>query len=164
MRVWTLHPRYLDAKGLVALWREALLAQKVLHGLTKGYTNHPQLLRFREQEDPLGAIAHYLRIVHQESLRRGYRFDASKITPGSWDGTIEETHGQLLFEWGHLLRKLESRCPERFDSFIELALPSPHPLFVITEGAIKEWERGNQSIIPPNPQSRGGVGKRLDGH
>ena len=27
MRLWTLHPKYLDAAGLVALWREALLAQ-----------------------------------------------------------------------------------------------------------------------------------------
>jgi hypothetical protein len=27
MRIWTVHPRYLDPKGLVAAWREALLAQ-----------------------------------------------------------------------------------------------------------------------------------------
>ncbi|WP_338140756.1 pyrimidine dimer DNA glycosylase/endonuclease V [Candidatus Nitrotoga sp. 1052] len=27
MRLWTLHPCYLDSRGLVALWREALLAQ-----------------------------------------------------------------------------------------------------------------------------------------
>ncbi|HKX52383.1 MAG TPA: pyrimidine dimer DNA glycosylase/endonuclease V [Nitrosospira sp.] len=39
MRLWTLHPRYLDTKGLVAAWREALLAQKVLSGLTSGYTS-----------------------------------------------------------------------------------------------------------------------------
>jgi len=25
MRLWTLHPKYLDARGLVALWREGLL-------------------------------------------------------------------------------------------------------------------------------------------
>jgi hypothetical protein len=36
MRLWTLHPKYLDARGLVALWREALLAQKVLRGATRG--------------------------------------------------------------------------------------------------------------------------------
>lgn len=35
MRLWTLHPKYLDTKGLVALWREALLAQKVLQGKQK---------------------------------------------------------------------------------------------------------------------------------
>jgi len=30
MRLWTIHPKYLDRQGLLALWREALLAQKVL--------------------------------------------------------------------------------------------------------------------------------------
>jgi hypothetical protein len=29
-RIWSLHPKYLDARGLVALWREGLLAQAVL--------------------------------------------------------------------------------------------------------------------------------------
>ena len=48
MRIWSLHPRYLDAKGLVAVWRETLLAKHVLEGKTKGYKNHPQLNRFRE--------------------------------------------------------------------------------------------------------------------
>ena len=37
MRLWSIHPKYLGTKGLVALWREALLAQKVLQGNTKGY-------------------------------------------------------------------------------------------------------------------------------
>lgn len=37
MRLWSIHPRYLDTKGLVALWRETLLlAQAVLFGNTKG--------------------------------------------------------------------------------------------------------------------------------
>jgi hypothetical protein len=30
MRIWSLHPKYLDSKGLVALWRESLLAKNVL--------------------------------------------------------------------------------------------------------------------------------------
>ena len=37
MRLWTLHPKYLDPQGLVALWREALLARAVLQGKTRGY-------------------------------------------------------------------------------------------------------------------------------
>jgi hypothetical protein len=43
MRLWSLHPQYLDPQGLVALWREALLAQAVLRGKTRGYKHHPQL-------------------------------------------------------------------------------------------------------------------------
>ena len=46
MRLWSVHPRYLDTAGLTACWREALLAQKVLTGATRGYRRHPQLERF----------------------------------------------------------------------------------------------------------------------
>lgn len=143
MRIWTIHPKYLDAKGLIALWRETLLAQKVLQGLTRGYINHPQLIRFREQSDPVGAVAHYLRAVHEESLRRGYRFDQNKIATSSWSGTISETRGQLLFEWRHFLRKAEARCPEHYERIKEITLPSPHPLFEIVEGEVRDWERGH---------------------
>ena len=37
MRLWTIHPRYLDSRGLVALWRESLLARAVLRSQTRGY-------------------------------------------------------------------------------------------------------------------------------
>ena len=48
MRLWSLHPSYLDSAGLVALWQEGLLARKVLSSQTKGYIHHPQLHRFRK--------------------------------------------------------------------------------------------------------------------
>jgi hypothetical protein len=79
MRLWTLHPKYLDARGLVALWREALLAQKVLRGATRGYKHHPQLLRFAGQTNPPAALAAYLKAVHDEAMERDYKFDARKI-------------------------------------------------------------------------------------
>ena len=79
MRVWSLHPRYLDPVGLVALWRETLLARKVLLGQTRGYRHHPQLRRFQAQADPVAAIDAYLQAVHGEALARGYRFDAGKF-------------------------------------------------------------------------------------
>ena len=60
MRLWTLHPKYLDAQGLVALWREGLLARAVLRGMTKGYRHHPQLQRFRAHASPRAAINLYL--------------------------------------------------------------------------------------------------------
>src|SRR5690349_19296337 len=107
MRLWTLHPKYLDTKGLVALWREALLAQKVLRGKTKGYRHHPQLIRFKAHQKPATALAAYLREVHREARRRGYAFDSSKIAPGRLAAQIMETDGQLLYEWRHLCRKLK---------------------------------------------------------
>jgi len=78
LRLWTVHPKYLDARGLVALWREALLAKRVLEGRTRGYRHHPQLTRFRAHPDPVAAIDAYLAGVYEEACRRGYRFDATR--------------------------------------------------------------------------------------
>lgn len=141
MRVWSIHPKQLDAAGLVALWREGLLAQKVLAGATRGYTRHPQLERFRNTADPLGAIGSYLRGVSDEATRRGYRFDASKIVaqPSEID-PIEVTDGQLLYEWEHLLRKLEVRN-RRFLATLAAAFPECHPLFRLVPGPVAPWER-----------------------
>ncbi|MBF0097782.1 MAG: DNA lyase [Magnetococcales bacterium] len=141
MRIWTLHPHYLDSQGLVALWRETLLAQKVLAGQSKGYRHHPQLLRFREQADPLAAIAAYLQGIHQEAMRRGYRFDASRIAPAGPAPTIAETSGQLLYEWQHLLLKLSQRAPQQHALVLPVSQPLPHPLFYLVEGGVRSWER-----------------------
>ncbi|MEG3637692.1 pyrimidine dimer DNA glycosylase/endonuclease V [Magnetococcus sp. PR-3] len=141
MRIWTIHPKYLDAKGLVALWRETLLAQKVLRGLTKGYTNHPQLQRFKELSDPVGAVADYLRIVQQEAVNRGYNFDAGRIVQESWGGMIQETEGQVLYEWQHFLRKTQTRTPDHYEAIKEVPMPELHPMFELIDGEIRDWER-----------------------
>ncbi len=141
MRLWSLHPKYLDQKGLVALWREALLAQAVLGGKTRGYRHHPQLVRFRAAEAPRALIAEYLRAVHAESLARGYRFDAEKIDTHRTPEQLRVTRGQLDFEWNHLMRKLEARAPEWRARLTGEARPQPHPLFRATRGGIADWER-----------------------
>ncbi len=141
MRLWTIHPRYLDTKGLLAAWREALLAQKVLQNKTRGYRSHPQLLSFRACEDPAASIANYLRGVHEEAVLRGYNFDSSKIDPAEFSGTIRCTRGQLLHEWSHLKLKLKTRDERFYSKIIRVAEPQPHPLFEIVEGEVEEWER-----------------------
>ena len=140
MRLWTVHPRYLDTQGLVAAWREGLLAQKVLRGATRGYRHHSQLARFKAQTDPVGAIAGYLRCVHDESVTRGYDFAAEKIEPRDFGGRLRATRGQLLYEWAHLMAKLRLRDPRRHDSLRRVEEPEPHPLFEIVEGGVEEWE------------------------
>src|SRR6185295_6257030 len=140
MRLWTLHPKHLDAKGLVALWREALLAQKVLRGATKGYRHHPQLRRFSATPDPPAALAAYLTAVHEEATRRGYHFDASKIGSRLSRRMIPETLGQLLYEWRHLKRKLRFRDPVRYRATLNVKTPAAHPLFRIVAGRVRDWE------------------------
>ena|SRR5215213_859214 len=140
MRLWTIHPRYLDTKGLLALWREALLAQKVLKGETRGYTNHPQLSRFKSSTEPLGAIASYLRVIQREADGRSYQFNAEKIAPGLFGSVILCTRGQLLYEWRHLKEKLRMRDAKRYSEFENIAEPSEHPIFKIIEGEVEAWE------------------------
>jgi hypothetical protein len=141
MRLWTLHPRYLDPKGLVACWREGLLAQKVLSGATRGYRNHPQLLRFRASPDPMSAIAAFLQEIAAEATRRGYRFDVQKITSSASPHKIRETRGQLDYEWAHLKRKLEVRDPGIARQLCGIDKPQAHPLFRIIAGEVREWEK-----------------------
>ena len=142
MRLWTVHPRYLDARGLVALWREALLARAVLRGRTRGYRHHPQLERFRARRDPVAAINAYLDGVYDEARRRGYRFDAKKLGRRRSRGRMEETAGQLAWEWKHLARKLKARSPEVYREIGRVQRPTAHPLFTIRPGGVAPWERG----------------------
>ena len=141
MRLWTIHPKYLDAKGLVALWREALLAQKVLRGRTRGYKHHPQLVRFAETKNPTAALAKFLNAVRDEAVSRGYKFDGKKIGRKKSAGKISETRGQLLYEWKHLKRKLKRRDPKRLRIIAAIKIPETHPLFKIVPGKVREWEK-----------------------
>jgi hypothetical protein len=141
MRLWSLHPRYLDAKGLVALWREGLLARAVLLGSTQGYQLHPQLLRFRQQPEPLSAIDFYLEQVSLEAQQRGYHFDAVKIVSGHHPLAIPVTSGQVAYEVEHLKRKLAVRAPDCLPVLTGENTPQLNPLFCIIPGDVESWEK-----------------------
>ena len=147
MRLWSLHPKYLDPVGLVALWRETLLAQAVLRGQTRGYQHHPQLERFRDASSPIASIAEYLRVVHDESVRRGYSFDAAKVGAERDSTPLAVTRGQLELEWRHLMQKLRIRSPAQHERLRDVAAPDAHPIFRVTEGGVAAWER----TAPPSP-------------
>lgn len=140
MRLWTLHPRYLDRQGLLALWREGLLARAVLRGQTRGYRNHPQLERFQAHVAPEQAIDAYLASVHDEACARGYVFDRSKLGPRVGVAPILASDGQLGFEWLHLQRKLAVRNPQLLERWAATQ-PQCHPLFVLSAGPVASWER-----------------------
>lgn len=125
----------------MALWREGLLAQKVLLGQTKGYRFHPQLDRFRSTKNPVAAIGAYLWAVADEAEARGYHFDASKIAVRRRRvAPIAVTRGQLEFEREHLRRKLRARDPSRLRLLKSAALRA-HPLLRTVPGGIEPWER-----------------------
>ncbi|MFY9711932.1 MAG: pyrimidine dimer DNA glycosylase/endonuclease V [Microbacterium sp.] len=143
MRIWSLHPEYLDRQGLVACWRETLLAQAVLAGRTRGYTSHPQLERFRDAPEPLSAVGAYLNGVAAEADARGYRFNRTRIDHGEAEGvgSLIVTTGQISLEWAHLAAKLLVRDPERLARWSQVVIPKPHPLFRVVDGPIASWER-----------------------
>lgn len=141
MRLWSLHPKYLDAQGLCALWRETLLAQAVLRGQTRGYRSHPQLDRFKHHSAPLSALSLYLKGIHHESKLRGYVFDESKIRSIRIRTSLTVTEGQLAHEWAHLLAKLRARKPELYRKWRIIEVPEAHSIFSVCPGEIEPWER-----------------------
>ena len=144
MRLWSLNPAYLDSKGLVALWREALLARAVLKNQTKGYRHHPQLERFQQSAKPISAINSYLRTIYAESIKRGYHFDVSKLDRKTAYSKIPVTKGQLGYELGHLKAKLKSRDFAKYKAIRSVTHPKAHPLFRVIPGNIEPWEKTDE--------------------
>ena len=136
MRLWSLHPSLMDTKGLLALWRESLLAKKVLENKTKGYRNHPQLTRFNCCNHPLDAINYYLSEIYKEAERRNYKFDRTKIDWTFKKQKLTVTKGQIEYELVHLKKKIV-RTPGHK---IELNKKTHHPIFRIIVGEIESWE------------------------
>ncbi len=146
MRLWSLHPKHLDSAGLVAVWREGLLAQAVLRGKTRGYRHHPQIARFRTCDRPVAAIAAYLREIHREACRRGYSFDGARIRRARSEVRLPVTRGQLQYEWTHLKRKLRRRDPVAYRRMLECGRPTAHPLFRTVPGEMAGWERPRRAV------------------
>jgi hypothetical protein len=140
MRLWSLHPRLLDTRALVAQWREGLLALAVAEGKTRGYRHHPQMIRFMRVRRPAHLIATYLRGVLAEADDRGYAFDRAKVGRLRSRSRLSVTQGQLAYEWQHLLRKLYRRDRKRWASQ-KNQRPEPHPILKVVPGTIEPWER-----------------------
>jgi hypothetical protein len=143
MRLWSLHPSYLDKIGLIALWRESLLAKKVIEGNTKGYIHHPQLTRFRNSKDPVSSINFYLSEIFSEARARGFDFDKSKIGKFKNVQKIIITDGQLNYEFNHLKKKLSLRDINKFKEIKNITDPETHPIFDIIKGDVEPWEKIN---------------------
>lgn len=143
MRLWTINFKYLDAKGLVALWREALLAKNVLEGLTKGYKNHPQLIRFYTHQNSIDAINAYLLEVYKEASARGYKFDVAKV--GKFDAEnlskIAVTRGQIEYEFSFLQEKLKLRDLKKYKENLNVKNIEISTIFTKIDGDIELWEK-----------------------
>jgi hypothetical protein len=143
MRLWSIHPAYLDPQGLVAAWREALLAKKVLEGKTRGYTHHPQLARFLACRNPVDEINAYLDELYKESLVRTYRFNREKITYRQHPDVqpVLVTDGQVDYEFRFLQEKLKKRNRQKYEENSSSAVIRVNGLFSVIDGGIADWEK-----------------------
>jgi len=141
MRLWSLDPEYLDRAGLLAVWREGLLAKKVLLGKTRGYKNHPQLIRFKGHKNHLELIDSYLFYIIKEAEKRHYHFDGSKIGFNRPTLKIKVNSGQIDYEFQHLLNKLKKRDRAKYKELLLLKKVKANKLFKIVKGGIENWER-----------------------
>lgn len=140
MRLWTLHPHYLDLAGLRALWQNGILAQKNIFAQKGGVELHPQLLRFQKTETPEKAIGTYLLYISEEAEHRGVHFDIKKILVPCRDIVLDETVGQIQYEWWHFLTQLKDRAPTKYEKLQLIQKPDAHPMFRIIPGNVKHWE------------------------
>lgn len=141
MRLRSIHPKYLDQKWLVAVRREWLLAKKVLENQTKGYKNHPQLIRFRNHKNPVAAINSYLIEIHKESEKRKYSFDKSKLKMSDLQNKIPVTKWQIEYEFQHLSNKLKSRDLETYNKISRIKNIDINPIFYTISGEIEHREK-----------------------
>lgn len=143
MRLWSIHPKYLDTKGLVACWREALGAKAALEKRVQGYKNHPQLDRFKACENQVAQINAYLYYLLQNAFERKYKFDASKIDFGKamLAEKMNVTSGQFNYEFNHLMSKLKTRDKNKYKRLCSIDKIETHPLFKIVPGEIESWEK-----------------------
>jgi len=141
MRLWSIHPKYLDVKGLCGLWREGIIARNALLGIKKGYRNHPQLERFKKQKEPVVAMDTYLISIYEESKRRNYNFHRDRIGNKFQDDKIDVTEGQINYEVKHLKRKLIKRDLKKYEELKKAEEPQLNPIFRAVKGEIESWER-----------------------
>jgi len=142
MRLWTLHPKYLDQKGLVACWREGLLAQAVF-GKSGPYSHHPQLERFASVQE----ISFYLVHIYAEAQKRGYNFNYANIQHPNYQFllSIEVSLGQVVTEAYRLDQKIKERGGTPREN-ITLDYPlglEVHPMFSVnlTDATKASWEK-----------------------
>ena len=142
MRLWSIHPKYLDSKGLGGLWREGLGAVRCLYEPGIGYSNHAQLNRFKAEPDYLAQIGSYMHEVADEADRRGYNYDRTLLPVDFYKPEpMTVTVGQIAYEFRFLLGKLKTRDKELFEKFQHTTTIELHPRFTPIPGPIADWER-----------------------
>lgn len=111
MRVWDIHPGYLNRESLLGEHREVHALFSIIGNNRTGYARHPETMRWRGS---MGALVTRHDLLAQEMLLRGYRH----LSPGPgveaspWpDAYIDAPHEQLVILAGKYRGKDPGRIP-----------------------------------------------------
>lgn len=130
MSLWSVHPRYLDNKGLISAWNRGLQLQKQLSTEPARNTGNSQLIMFSRQEKPLHAIGSYLSFIASEGCRRGYKFTHEKILYPNFDEELLPIDSEQLRSENQMLQnRLKTRDKNRYQQLSSQSWPETHPLF-----------------------------------
>lgn len=94
MRIWDIHPGYLNRQSLLGEHRELHAIISIVVNQKKGYAHHPETLRW----EPCGwALTMRHQLLAAEMALRGYK-DRSPVNldaqPGVWPSTYVDTPGE----------------------------------------------------------------------
>jgi Pyrimidine dimer DNA glycosylase len=153
MRIWSLHPQYLDRQGLTAAWREGLLAQKVLTGTTKGYRNHPQLRRFRAAGDGRAMDALPDDGGGGAHVAPAPGLDPGRHVPGTTVEVVPDVGaGAAISTYLHAVVDEAARRGYAFDRSLVLGAADPDLRLEVTDGQLAyEWEHLRAKLAVRSP-------------
>jgi len=105
MKIYLMHPSYLDSKRLVETWRSSVLIKNVLIG--KGGKNlfyNKYVCLFSRSHYPINFIIRYMIDVKAEADKRDFKFDSGLILSWSakenrrWHVSMEEEQPNVKLE------------------------------------------------------------------
>lgn len=132
MRLWSIHPKYLDKHALIALWREGLLAQKALSG--KGLVDEAnvQLVRFKKSANPVRAIGSYLSFVASEGAKQGCKLNHERILQPNFEAKFMTTDvAQMELEVEQLKARMKTRNKDKFKLLTDVHKFEANPVFTL---------------------------------
>ena len=144
MRIWSLHPQYLDQKGLGGQWEEGIIAQNTLFFQEGKYLNYPVLHRVKAHQEPVAWIGMYLNeILKEANVNRGYNYNDQLIKQLKPTLPMPVTRGQLYYEWTLLQGRLQKRDPVKMslNDGVDINNIKANPMFYVIDGDIEDWER-----------------------
>lgn len=160
MRLWTIHPKYLDGKRLTSQWKEGIQMMHIWKEIGEnpepakrlGYVSHPQVRRLSNllvaDSGLISLLLHqHLTAVHEESVQRSYSFNKKLIDDLAPDcknaPKVYVTMGQVAYEFALMATKNNEWSQKvAIDPYMLC-----NPIFQVVSGSIESWEKTKDEVL-----------------